>query len=121
MDDHRERLALLVRMGARRGAPAVQPEIIADFVQELADIPLPVLRSVCDKLGRAEVAEYESKFPALGTILAKCRLEQRQRQIEAPRVAPLYEQFPPISETQPEKWAHIKAQFQAICRRKRMP
>lgn len=100
-----------------RQAP-VAAETASAYAVGLQDLPIHALEQAIRDIGYRARAEYETAWPDLGTIRARCdailRVE-RERQ-EAKKL--LTGKAPdPIS---PEQWADIKARFQAVIGKKVM-
>lgn len=117
--DAQRRQASLQWLATVRQA-TVDRETAAAYLLGLEDVPVAVLEQACRDLGNAERGEFETPWPTLGTIRARCAAIQRvsRERAESRKLLGSGRDITPIS---PEKWEAIKAQFRAVMAGKSMP
>lgn len=112
----REKLTALTRLGIARREKLAQEDFRV-YLDELARVPAAIVTAVCGELGRQEPGEFEPRFPPLHLVLARCHAKQAEARARKALQFPVYEPAP----LAPDKWAEIRAKFQAVLRRRTMP
>lgn len=96
----------------------VDSETAAAYLLGLERVPAHIVEQACEDLGRTARAEYESSWPELGAIIARCDAIARVERERAEAKRLLTGRAPdPIS---PEKWEELKQRFRAVIGRKAM-